>query len=46
MEIKEAAGLGVYLHGLAGDEAGKNVGFYGLIARDLIQYIPKVMTKF
>lgn len=45
MEVKEAAGLGVYLHGLAGDEAVKNVGFYGLIARDLIQYIPKVMMK-
>ncbi|MBQ4523086.1 MAG: NAD(P)H-hydrate dehydratase [Lachnospiraceae bacterium] len=45
MDRKEAAGLGVYLHGLAGDEAVKNVGFYGLIARDLIQYIPKVMMK-
>ena len=46
MDVKRASGLGVYLHGLAGDEAGKNVGFYGLIARDLIQYIPKVMRQY
>lgn len=43
LNLKEAAGLGTYLHGLAGEEAVKNVGYYGLIARDLIQYIPKVM---
>ena len=39
----EAARLGVYLHGLAGDAARKQLGAYSVIARDLIDQIPMVM---
>lgn len=37
---EEAAVLGVYLHGKAGDLAASEKGHYGLIARDLIEYLP------
>lgn len=36
-----AVRLGVYLHGLAGDLAVKDLCFEGLIASDLIKYIPQ-----
>lgn len=39
----EAARLGVYCHGLAGDEAAKEKGCYGLLAGDLIQYLNMVI---
>lgn len=39
----EAATLGVYLHGLAGDLAVKEKGEYGLIASDLVDKIPYVI---
>lgn len=35
-----AAILGVYLHGLAGDLAAERTGYEGLIASDIIDYIP------
>ncbi|UUO08255.1 NAD(P)H-hydrate dehydratase [Blastopirellula sp. J2-11] len=35
----EAAQLGVYLHGLAGDLAAKAIGSDGLIASDLLDYL-------
>ncbi len=38
-----AAVVGVYLHGLSGDLAAKAMGEYGLIARDLIEYLPKAI---
>ena len=34
-----AASLGAYLHGLAGQEAAKTLGNYGVLARDLIEAI-------
>lgn len=37
--VKEACLLGVYLHGLAGDLAAKELGQEALIASDIIQYI-------
>ncbi|NNF35027.1 MAG: NAD(P)H-hydrate dehydratase [Saprospiraceae bacterium] len=37
---EQAAALGVYLHGKAGDLAASEKGQYGLIARDLIEYLP------
>ncbi len=37
--------LGVYLHGLAGDLAAKELGEEGLIASDLIDYLPKAFLK-
>jgi len=36
----EAAQLGTYLHGLAGDMAVRELGEVGLIASDLLQFIP------
>lgn len=43
-ELAEAARLGTYCHGLAGDEAAKEVGYHGLLARDLIQGITRVLS--
>ncbi|MCA9030038.1 MAG: NAD(P)H-hydrate dehydratase [Planctomycetaceae bacterium] len=40
----EAAQLGVYLHGLAGDLAAKDWTEPGLIASDLPQYVPKAIA--
>jgi len=37
---REAALLGVYLHGLAGDLAGREMGQNSLIATDLIDFLP------
>lgn len=40
----DAAVLGVYLHGLAGDMARKKCGAYSVMARDIIQGIKEVLT--
>ena len=40
----EAAGLGVYIHGLAGDAAREELGAYSVIARDLLEHISLVMS--
>lgn len=37
----EAAKLGVYLHGLSGDLAAKELTQYSVIASDLIKFLPK-----
>lgn len=42
-EPLQAALLGVWLHGRAGDLAAQEEGTYGLMARHLIQYLPKAM---
>lgn len=39
-ESKEAAILGVYLHGLSGDLAAKEKTMHALIASDLADYVP------
>jgi NAD(P)H-hydrate epimerase len=41
LEPFDAAQLGVYLHGLAGDLARDDLGEVGLIAADLLQYLPR-----
>ncbi|MDD5383077.1 MAG: NAD(P)H-hydrate dehydratase [Candidatus Margulisbacteria bacterium] len=41
----EAAVLGVYLHGLAGDLAAKVKGEYAMIASDLVEKIPDAIRK-
>lgn len=43
IEAKKAALLGVFLHGLAGDLALKDLGERSIIAGDLIQYIPAAL---
>ena len=42
-EPEEAARLGVYIHGLAGDLAKERLGTFGVMARDLMDEIPKVL---
>jgi NAD(P)H-hydrate epimerase len=42
---QEACLMGVYLHGLAGDLAAKELGEYSLMASDLIDYLPKAFMK-
>lgn len=39
----EAAVLGVYIHGLAGDKAAADMGHYGVLASDLMDYTGKVL---
>jgi NAD(P)H-hydrate epimerase len=40
----QAACLGVYLHGFAGDLAAKDKGEEGMIAGDLIEKIPDAIS--
>lgn len=42
---EEAAILGVYVHGLAGDLAVREKGIYALIAGDLIEFLPAAFKK-
>lgn len=41
----EAAALGVYLHGLAGDIAAEKLGEYSLMASDIIDAIPSALRR-
>ncbi len=43
MEPYEAACLGVYLHGLAGDEAAARLGEHAMMASDIIDALPSVL---
>ena len=45
LTIAEAARLGVYCHGLAGDAAAEEKGYYSLMAGDIIESLPKVLGK-
>jgi ADP-dependent NAD(P)H-hydrate dehydratase len=45
LEAFSAAQLGVYLHGLAGDLARDDLGEVSLIASDLLEYLPQVLSK-
>lgn len=40
-----ACQLGMYLHGLAGDLAAKEVGKESMVASDIIQFLPKAFLK-
>ena len=42
---KEAAVLGVYIHGLAGDIAAETLGHECLMASDIIDYLPQAFQK-
>ncbi len=41
----DAAMLGMYVHGLAGDLAAQDIGQESLVASDIIRYIPKAFRK-
>lgn len=42
---REACIIGMYVHGLAGDLAAKEVGKESLIASDIIKYLPKAFLR-
>lgn len=42
---REACLVGMYLHGLAGDMAAKDLGKESLMAGDLIRYLPKAFLR-
>ena len=43
LEADEAACLGVYLHGRAGDLAGDNLGEWGMVAGDIARAVPEAL---
>lgn len=43
MDSFAAACLGVYIHGLAGDEAAREKGFYSMMAGDIVDSIEKII---
>ena len=45
VDPSDAALLGMWLHGRAGDLAMKQEGVYGLLARHLLEYLPDAMKK-
>lgn len=46
LEAFDAARLGVYLHGLAGDLAAAHLGQEAMIARDLLQFLPAAFQQY
>jgi len=46
MTVAQAAEVGVYLHGLAGDLATSRKTEPGVIASDLVELLPEVLKKF
>ena len=42
---ENAAALGVYLHGLAGDSAAERLGMPGLIASDVLKSVPQALSS-
>lgn len=44
-DLFEASRIGVYIHGLAGDLARLQIGEYGMIASDIVSYIPKAIKR-
>lgn len=44
-ERKEAVIIGMYLHGLAGDLAARELGEESLMASDIINYLPKAFLR-
>jgi ADP-dependent NAD(P)H-hydrate dehydratase len=46
LEPFEAAQLGVYLHGLAGDLAAQQLGQVSLVASDLVRFLPAAFQQY
>ena len=44
VDAEEAAVLGCFLHGLAGDVAARRLGMRGLIAGDIVRALPAAIT--
>jgi len=42
----EAAAMGVYFHGRAGDQCAKRIGMMGMIAGDIVKMIPGVLKEY
>ena len=42
----EAATLGVYIHGLAGDRAAEQKGYHSMLASDIIEALPEVIKDY
>ena len=43
--MEDAAIAGVYLHGIAGDAAATKLGMHGLLASDVIEYLPQTFKN-
>ena len=43
LPLKKAVRKGVFIHGLAGDLAARDLGRDGMIAQDILRYIPRAM---
>ena len=39
----QAAALGVWLHGRAGDLAAEEIGQYGMLPTDMLSYLPRLL---
>ena len=46
LSLYEASACGAYIHGRAGDMAAEEKGEYGMIASDIITYIPYAIKEF
>jgi NAD(P)H-hydrate repair Nnr-like enzyme with NAD(P)H-hydrate dehydratase domain len=46
MNIKDASKLAVYIHGKAADNYVKNNGMRGMIASDILNKIPSLLSKY
>lgn len=42
---EDAAAAGVFLHGLAGDAAAAEMGMHGIVAGDVIKYLPQALKN-
>jgi len=45
IDLYSASVIGVYLHGLAGDIASREKGQFGMIASDLLSFLPKAIIE-
>jgi hydroxyethylthiazole kinase-like uncharacterized protein yjeF len=45
LSICDAAVAGVYLHGLAGDNAAESIGMHGIVAGDILVRIPRIIKE-
>lgn len=45
LEPAAAAGLGVFLHGLAGDLACEELGMWSMLAGDILQHVPQAFLR-